>query len=662
MFPAAYRRARHLTDSRIGSIWLGHFLAVTQAVLFVLLVAVGGLLLSLAERAGVARLSARQVEAIQQTKTPKWVFDRLPAYSEGDIALPNTGLYPLVEAGRTSGNIVQRYAANQLDQLLRRSPILRDNVGALKVLLALGLALLLGASYAGFWRRSLAADVAGAAASALRHQIHRQTYRLGQSALPSEGSGPAVDLFTREANDVRDGLIAELDHATRAPVLAIGLLLLGLFTSWQVTIFLVALAGLALLVDRPLTRGIREEAEAAARDSAVRLLLLQEDLSMLRTVRVYGMEEVDRHRFEDHLKRFQADEARRIRADARTGPALMLVNGIAAALAIGLLVYLVLIGRLSPASAAVLAVVAASLSRPILQWLEFRGILRQADRSAEAIFRFLERKPELQQNVGAQFLAPVKERIVFENVSLDGPTGRALLSGVSIEIPAKTRTAVLSLDEASKYAVACLIPRLIDPKQGRVRMDGLDLRDVTLESLRAQVGLVLQADLVFNDTVFANIGLGDPSYALPKIIEAAKVAHAHHLIQDLPHGYDTPIGSLGHYLRPDEQYRIALARAFLHDPSLVVIEEPTTALDDDTKSLIDDTIDRLALNRTVIFLPHRLSTIRKCDRVLVLQNGKLDAFGPPRDVHIQSKLYRHIQYVEFNQFATGEIEAGQMGG
>lgn len=260
-----------------------------------------------------------------------------------------------------------------------------------------------------------------------------------------------------------------------------------------------------------------------------------------------------------------------------------------------------------------------------------------------------------------QFLAPVKDRIVFENVSLDGPTGRTLLSNVSIEIPAKSRTAVLSLDEASKYAFACLIPRLIDPKHGRVRMDGQDLRDVTLESLRAQVGLVLQADMIFNDTVFANIGLGDASYGLPKIIEAAKVAHAHHLIQDLPHGYDTPIGSLGHYLRPDEQYRIALARAFLHDPSLVVVEEPTSPLDDDIKSLIDDTIDRLATNRTVLFLPHRLSTIRKCDRVLVLHNGKVDAFGPPREVHGLSKLYRHIQYVEFNAFATGEIEAGQMG-
>ncbi len=218
----------------------------------------------------------------------------------------------------------------------------------------------------------------------------------------------------------------------------------------------------------------------------------------------------------------------------------------------------------------------------------------------------------------------------------------------------------MSLEEDAKQALVCLIPRLIDPKVGRVRIDGHDLRDVTLESIRAQVATVLQADLVFTDSVAVNIGLGDPSYPLPRIIEAAKVAHAHNFIQDLPHGYDTIIGQLGHYLSLDEQYRIALARAYLHDPSIVIIEEPNVPLDDDTKHLIDDTIARLAQGRTLIILPHRLSTIRSCNQIIVLQNGRVESIGQPRELQNESKLYRHLQYVEFNQFATGDIEAGQM--
>lgn len=662
MFPDAYRRARKSTESRSGAMRMGLALAALEALLLVALLGVVALVLALCETRGVTRLSSDAVAAVHRGKAPRWLQDRVPTDAEGPQVLENTGLYPVVAANADASNPVHRLASRGLGRVLAWTPILRETIGALYVLLAVGLTLTLAAAYCGQWRRSVAASAAGVAAGSLRHQIHRQIYRVGQSALPGEGSGPAVDLFTREINDVRDGLIAEVDHLYRAPVLAVGLLLLGLFVSWPVTIFLVALAGLSILAARPIARGARREADAAARDSAVRLLLLQEDLAMLRTVRVYGMEEVDRRRFEDHLRRFGEDDARRIRAEARAWPSFLLVHGAAATLAVGLLATLVLRGLLSLSSSVVLAAVAVALARPIGEWLGLRDQLRQAGRSAEAIFRFLERKPELQQAVGAQFLAPVRRGIQFDNVTLEGPTGRTLLANVSFEVPAKARTAILSLDESAKFAIACLIPRLIDPKIGRVRMDGLDLRDVTLESIRAQVALVLQADLVFNDTVFANIGLGDPSYGLPKIIEAAKVAHAHHLIQDLPHGYDTPIGSLGHYLSPEAQYRIALARAFLHDPSIVVVEEPTAALDEDTKHLLDDTIDRLAADRTVIFLPHRLSTIRKCDRVVVLHNGRVDAVGAPREIHNQSKLFRHIQYVEFNQFATGEIEAGQMGG
>ena len=193
-----------------------------------------------------------------------------------------------------------------------------------------------------------------------------------------------------------------------------------------------------------------------------------------------------------------------------------------------------------------------------------------------------------------------------------------------------------------------------------MRVDGQDLREVTLESVRAQVATVLQADLVFTDSVLMNIGLGDPSYSMPRIIEASKVAHAHNFIQDLPHGYETVIGPLGHYLQPDEQYRIALARAYLHDPSIVIIEEATGPLQEDVKDLIDDTVARLSAGRTLILLPHRLTTIRSCQQIIVLHNGRVETLGAPRQLQSESKLFRHLQYLEFNQFATGEIEAGQM--
>jgi ATP-binding cassette subfamily B protein len=204
-------------------------------------------------------------------------------------------------------------------------------------------------------------------------------------------------------------------------------------------------------------------------------------------------------------------------------------------------------------------------------------------------------------------------------------------------------------------ALVSLIPRFLDPTEGEIKVDGRSLKWVTQDSLRAQIGLVLQNSLVFNDTVANNIGCGDPSYTLPQIIEAAKLAHAHQFIQRLPYGYETQIGELGHSLRPGEQFRIALARAILRDPSLFIIEEPTDHLDDDTKDLVDDTLARVLAGKTVIYLPHRMSTLKECDRVYLLHEGRIVAAGEHRELMTENELYRHLYYLEFNPFAETAV-------
>jgi ATP-binding cassette subfamily B protein len=154
---------------------------------------------------------------------------------------------------------------------------------------------------------------------------------------------------------------------------------------------------------------------------------------------------------------------------------------------------------------------------------------------------------------------------------------------------------------------------------------------------------------VFHDTVRNNIGCGDPAYTLPQIIEAAKMAHAHHFIQKLPEGYETPLGELGHSLSTSEQYRIALARAILRDPALLIIEEPEAELDEETKDLLDDTMTRVLPGRTAIFLPHRISTLKACNKIYLLNRGRVVAAGAHKDLLGGNKLYRHLHYLEFNE-------------
>jgi ATP-binding cassette subfamily B protein len=624
-----YHRARKLLTSR-GDYVAARVLGFVQSLLLVVLLGISALFVAVLASRGEARFPFRALGH-------SWVISRTTGEDARNTVFRDSGVFPLT----------------------RILPSLQSNLGALATLLGMGLACILLIAVVAIWRRKVMARAATQIAATIRRQIHRQMYRLGQSSLPTEGVGPVINLWTREVNDIRDGVMADLDATPRLHVLAGGLLIIALLVSPILTVFLASLGILVWLIARLLDRDARQANEIALRDASVQLCLLHEDLGLLRTVRVYGVGEYDRQRFDEHLDRYEHADTRRIVTSMPLNPSTGLLYGAGAAIALGLLGYNVIVNeQITFASMLILLVSLAALAFPVAEWLRMRKATRVANRSARGVFEFLERRPELHQNVGAHFLNALKDQITIENVELESRSGRRLLEGVSLEIPAGARTAIMGDDDDSKLALACLIPRLLDPRAGRILIDGHDLRDVTVDSVRAQVATVLQADLVFTDTVLVNIGLGDPMNTLPRIIEAAKVAHAHHFIQDLPHGYDTMIGPLGHYLKPDEQFRVALARAYLHDPSILIIEEPKTVLDEHTRHFIDDTLSRLSIGRTLIIIPHRFSTVHASDYVVVLHNGRVEDVGSPEKLQADSKMFRHIVYTEFNEFANGEIEAG----
>jgi ABC-type multidrug transport system fused ATPase/permease subunit len=676
----AYRRALLLLSSR-RELVTARILGAVQSLLLLALLAVLSLYVALLASRGEARFPSAQLGLL-----PKWVQSRVAGADQQSLLFDDTGVFPVIAdnllkrypptpAGAPaweratlfannllSGAPMHRGGAYALEWLTRIFPSLRTNLGALVTLIGMGLLFLVILAVVTRWRRRIAAVAATDVAAMLRRQIHRQMYRLGQSSLPTEGIGPVINLWTREVNDIRDGVFDDLDEMPRAQVLACGLLVLALLVSPLLTVFMASLGLLVWLVGRFLNRESRLVSETALRDASVQLCLLHEDLGLLRTVRVYGVSEYDRQRFDEHLERYERADMRRIRTKDRMHPTTALLYAAALAIALGLLGYnVVLKQEASLATMLILLVSLAGIAYPINEWLRMRRSIRHANRSARGIFEFLERRPELHQPVGAQFLNPLKEQIVFESVHLESRSGRKLLEDFSAEIPAGSRTAIMGLDEDAKQALLCLVPRLIDPRSGRVLIDNRDLREMTLDSVRAQVATVLQADLIFTDSVLVNIGLGDPMKTLPRVIEAAKVAHAHHFIQDLPHGYETTIGPLGHYLKPDEQFRIALARAYLHDPSILIVEEPNTPIDENTRHLIDDSLARMSIGRTLVIIPHRLSTVRSSDHVIVIHNGRAEDVGSPPQLQAESKLFRHLVYSEFNEFATGEVEAGQIG-
>jgi ATP-binding cassette, subfamily B, bacterial len=225
-----------------------------------------------------------------------------------------------------------------------------------------------------------------------------------------------------------------------------------------------------------------------------------------------------------------------------------------------------------------------------------------------------------------------------------------LLDGVDLTLTAGEVIALVAFEPLEARAMACLLPRFIEPQSGRILFDGEDIAWGTLESLRAETVYVGGMDPFFTGTVVENIMCSQSGYTLSDVTDAAKTTHAHNFILKLPQGYETVIGEHGEHLAPSQGFRLGLARAVLRNPSLMVIEEPTEPMDEDTKSLLDDSYSRIARGRTVVFLPNRLSTLRRSDTVVFLHRGKVEAHGSYHEIVKSSSLFRHWEYMHFNQF------------
>ena len=498
----------------------------------------------------------------------------------------------------------------------------------------------------------MAARASIEAATRMRRAVYHHTFRLGTLAFRALGPSEAVTVFTRHVEAVHDSLYLRLTSQFRDPVLFVLLVLFALVVNFVLALAFLLFAVLVWVVGGQVVAYSRRQGLAATNEASERLTLIRESLMMMRLVKCYLMELFNQSRVERQLAKHAAAAQRRFRGEAFYGPVLILLGALAAFVLLYIAGVLVLRGHVGVPSIVAMTMALISLYWPLERWLANRRLMRRGREAAVQVFRFLDRPSEVGQVVGAEFLPGLEKRVEFDNVSLREPgSGRMLLSNITLSIKAGQRIGLVGADELEKHAFVYLIPRLLDPTSGEIRVDEHNLRWVTLDSLRDKIGMVMMHDLVFHDSVANNIGCGDPSFTLPKIIDAAKMARAHQFIQKLPKGYETPIGELGHTLSLSQKYRIALARAIIRDPALLVIEESEEAMEDETKDLLDDALARFLPGRTVIFLPHRVSTIRSCDRLFLLHNGKIEAAGVHKELLAQNRLYRHLHYIEFNEMA-----------
>ena len=539
----------------------------------------------------------------------------------------------------------------------RRIPWLRQDSSALMVLVVAASVLGMLRSLLLTRARRCVAEASWNVVTGFRRLLHRQRLRLGPGDLEDADGSRILTLFMRDVDQLRDGVALWLLRVARFPFELVVLIGLAILIDWLVALqCLIPMAGCWYLVQRE-----RERFESSRKLSVARtdseLRLLAESLQKTRIVRGYGMESFEHDQFQHHLHLFGKDVLsvnRRERWSRWTCHMLVAMCGGIVAFLIGSRILDSPQGdslHVLPLPAALLMLtVFACLHWPLRSIWDLRSDRTEALLAADRIHRYLDRIPEVGQAVGAKFLQPLSKSLRFEAVRYSLPNRKNLLNGLDLQLPAGKAIALVSLDPLEALATAYLLPRFIEPHAGRVLLDGEDIAWVTLESLRLEAVYVGGTDPFFTGTVQENISCGQDGFSLQQVTDAAKQTHAHNFVLKLPQGYGTVLGEHGEQLDTGQGFRLGLARAMLRNPALMIISEPEEPLDDDTKSMLEDTYNRICADRTVLFLPTRLSTLRRCDQVVLLHHGKIEAIGTHAELKKSSPLYRHWDYMQFNEF------------
>lgn len=430
---------------------------------------------------------------------------------------------------------------------------------------------------------------------------------------------------------------------------------LGGKLAWILLIFLPVVAGSIRRIGRDVRTTTRKGQDKLAEIQNI----LHETITGNRIVKAFNMEFWELLRFRQAARKLFRANLRSVRAQALTSPLMDFIGAVAIAL-------LLLLGRNEIGHGAMregtffaFIVALFKLYDPVRRFGIYYNNFQQAAGASAAIFDFMDDQDEVLESRKAQVLKSFEKSIALEHVTFryredgEGEGPRIILDDINLTIHRGEVVALVGPSGAGKSTLVNLIPRFFDVSEGRILMDGVDVRDLTLASLRAQIGKVTQETILFNDTVRNNIAYGQPDVPLARVVESAKAALAHEFIERMPEGYDTVIGERGFRLSGGERQRLAIARAILKNAPVLILDEATSALDAESESLVQEALGNLMTGRTSIVIAHRLSTVRRANRIAVLEHGQITAIGPHEELLQISPTYQKLYRLQFMDIGEG---------
>lgn len=485
----------------------------------------------------------------------------------------------------------------------------------------------------------------------LRDDLYNAMLRRSAAFFQKHSTGTLLSAIVNDIERIQfamSSVLAEfLQQVFTLVFTAAVVILLGGRLAWVLVLFVPAIIYSAGKIGRRVRHTTRRGQDKLADIQNI----LHETITGNRIVKAFSMESWEATRFRTAAGRLFRANLRSVAASALSSPLMDLFGAVAIAL-------LLLLGRGQIAhnvftAGTFLAFIVAvfKLYDPVRKFALFYNNFQQALGASSEVFKFMDIEDEVRERPGAKPLTPFSRSIKFENVSFsysdDGSDSREILTDINLEVKAGEVLALVGSSGAGKSTLVHLIPRFFDVSGGTLLIDDRDVRETTLASLRGQIGIVTQETVLFNDTVRNNIAYGQPHVSAKDVEAAARMALAHDFIQEMSAGYETVIGERGVRLSGGERQRIAIARAILKNAPILILDEATSALDSESESLVQSALANLMTGRTVLVIAHRLSTVRRADRIVVLEGGMISDVGAHEDLMKKLGTYRRLYDLQF---------------
>ena len=491
----------------------------------------------------------------------------------------------------------------------------------------------------------------------LRNALYAHLHRLSLAYFHANRTGQIISRITNDVGLVRATISVGFLTFLRDLMLTLAYMGIVIWISWRLALVaFVVMLPIAYFVGR-LNRRLRRYSTRAQEKAADYTSVLQETISGIRVVKAFGMEPFEKKKFRRHTSGFFNALMKQQRAAVLAPPMTEFLGALGA---LAVLYYggmQVLQGNLlSPDWFLIFLGAMLSIMHPAKSLVRANTSIQEGLAAGKRIFHILDTEPRIADVPGALEVDGIREHVEFIDVSFTYDGDDYVLREVNLKVKKGQIVALVGPSGAGKSTLVDLIPRFYDPAGGRVELDGVDIRNLSIQSLRSLMGIVTQETILFNDTVRSNIAYGLEGIPEERITAAARAANAHDFIEALPEGYETVIGDRGVRLSGGERQRIAIARALLKDPEIFIFDEATSSLDSESERLVQDAIQRLMTTRTTFVIAHRLSTVRNADLIVVIDGGKVVETGEHETLLSGGGLYKKLYDIQFKDYSPSARE------